>query len=148
ERILELVDHTTSQGQGILGPRKIDLEDGELVAAEPRDEIAAAYAGLQAVGHQFEQPVAGGMAKSVIDALEAIEVEEMQRKDVVAFRGTADLFVDTFRQQRPVGQSRQRIMVGDVVKMRLRPLVFSDVERGRQDVDDLALIVLERDLAR
>ena len=55
----------------------------ELVAAEAGDGVGRAQARLHALGHLGQQPVAGGVAEAVVDALEVVEVEE-QHGDAAA----------------------------------------------------------------
>ena len=52
-----------------------DLDDRELVAADARDRVGLAHAGLQALGAALDQQVAGGVAERVVDVLEAVEIE-------------------------------------------------------------------------
>jgi hypothetical protein len=47
----------------------------ELVAANPCKRLRRAEGSLQPVGHEFQQPVASGMTESIVDGLEAIEIE-------------------------------------------------------------------------
>ena len=60
-----------------------DAEHGELVAAEPRDQILLAHGAAQALGDLDQQPVAGLVAEAVVDDLEVVEVEE-EHGDAVA----------------------------------------------------------------
>ena len=58
--------------------RVVDLrqQHHELVAAEPRHDVAGTQALAQARGHLAQQHVAGLMPQRVVDDLEAIEVDE------------------------------------------------------------------------
>ena len=51
-------------------------EHGELVAAEPGDQVLLADGAAQALGDLDQQPVAGLVAEAVVDDLEVVEVEE------------------------------------------------------------------------
>ena len=55
-------------------------QHGELVAAEPRDGVAGAQAGLEPPRDRHQQLVARGVAEAVVDDLEAVEVEEERRR--------------------------------------------------------------------
>ena len=68
-------------GQRLGGRRLLAVgrDDGELVAAEPRQERAADRR-LQAPRHLAQQAVADGVAEHVVDLLEAVEVERHQRE--------------------------------------------------------------------
>jgi len=48
-------------------------DDGELVAAQPRDRVGLAGAAAQAVRHHLKELVADRMPERVVDALEAVE---------------------------------------------------------------------------
>src|SRR5690606_14561991 len=50
----------------------------ELVAAEPRDEVAGADAVGEAVRDELEEPVPDRVPEGVVDLLEAVQVEEEQ----------------------------------------------------------------------
>ena len=52
-----------------------DLDDGELVAAEPRDGVASRTPPASRCGDLADQLVAGRVAQRVVDLLEAVEVE-------------------------------------------------------------------------
>ena len=47
----------------------------ELVAALPAYRVGAAYAGLQALRHRFQQLIADGVAQRIVDVLESIEID-------------------------------------------------------------------------
>ena len=53
-----------------------DAEHGELVAAEPGDEVLLAHGARRRCGDLDQQPVAGLVAEAVVDDLEVVEVEE------------------------------------------------------------------------
>ena len=59
--------------------RHVAHEHGELVAAEPSDEILRTYGVAQLLSGQLEQVVAGRVAARVVDVLELVEVDEEQR---------------------------------------------------------------------
>ena len=54
-------------------------QDGELVAAEPRDRVAGPDRVGEALADRLEQRVAGRMTEAVVDGLEVVEVEEEHR---------------------------------------------------------------------
>ena len=56
------------------------LHDGEFVAAEAGHRVGAAHHALQALGHRAQQRVADRMAERIVDALEAVEIEEHDRE--------------------------------------------------------------------
>ena len=61
----------------------------ELVAAEARQRVAAPQRAAQPVGDLAQQPVAVVVAERVVDLLEAVEVDQQQRRDRLAARSAA-----------------------------------------------------------
>ena len=72
--------------------RRADAFDDhrELVAAQPRDRIHLAQESLEALRHDLEHPVAGGVSEGIVDLLEAVEVEEHQPDHGLLAFGAAD----------------------------------------------------------
>ena len=50
-----------------LGVAHVGLDDGELVAAQARHQIALAHAVEQALAHLLQERVADGMAERIVD---------------------------------------------------------------------------------
>ena len=65
---------------GILGVAHGILQHHELVAAEAGDDVGAAHGVAQPVGHHAQELVAAGMAQRIVDLLELVEVDEMDRE--------------------------------------------------------------------
>ena len=74
---------------GVLRRLEVLGDDGELVAAEPPDEIDLAHAFLQPRRDLREQRIAGGMAERVVDVLEAVEIEAEHRHQLAVPLGRA-----------------------------------------------------------
>jgi hypothetical protein len=87
------------------------LHDGEFIAAEPGHDVAVADRATQAIGHLFQQAVAGAVAIGIVDRLEAVEIEIMHGDQPV--RGD-DLGVglEMFAQRQAVGQGGQVVAAG------------------------------------
>ena len=51
-------------------------QDHEFIASLPADGVRAAYAGKQPLCHGLQQAVADGVTEGIVDALEAIQVQE------------------------------------------------------------------------
>src|SRR5207244_1518810 len=51
------------------------LDDRELVAAEPRHQVAVAHAAEQPLAHLLEKNIADRVPQRVVDSLEVIEIE-------------------------------------------------------------------------
>ena len=60
----------------VAGVRNAVEQNRELVAAQPRHHVGFANAMLQTTRHRNQQLIADRMAQTVVDVLEAIEVEE------------------------------------------------------------------------
>ena len=60
------------------------LKDRELVAAEPRDDIRIAHAAEQPFANLLQQQVSDSVPVSVVDRLEAVEVEPEHGEGFVA----------------------------------------------------------------
>ena len=81
-------------------------EHGELVTAEPRDRVDGAHAADQSSGDDLEQLVPLGVAEPVVDALEAVQVEEQHRQRGAAAPGAVHGLLDPVEEEGPVGQRR------------------------------------------
>ena len=53
-------------------------QQAEFVAAQARDGVGGAHAGLQQAGDVAQQPVAGAVTAGVVDHLELVEVDVQQ----------------------------------------------------------------------
>ena len=62
----------------------VGQQDGELVAAEARDDVLGAQHVPQAAGDGLQQLVADAVAEGVVDDLEVVEVEEETGQPVAA----------------------------------------------------------------
>ncbi len=92
-RLGEGIEEPPGGGHGSVDPRDVGQQQGELVAAEPGDGVLVAHAVTHPLRRLAEQLVAGGVAEAVIDALEAIEVDDHDRHRKVVAPGV---------RQRPV----------------------------------------------
>ena len=54
---------------------QVGNNDGEFVAAEPRDGVAGSHDRTQSLGEQLEQSVADVVTERIVDLLEMVEVE-------------------------------------------------------------------------
>ena len=104
------------------GEKRVELrtgerigQDAELVATEPIGARPPRHGGAQRRGEADEQGVAGGVAEAVVVFLEAVEVEDRQR------RGTAlvDEPRDVAHEPAAVAQAGQRIGHAEVLELAL-----------------------------
>ena len=57
-----------------------DLNDGEFVASQPRDEVGAVDALAEPHRHGFQQLVANHVSERIVDALEFVDVDIQYRQ--------------------------------------------------------------------
>src|SRR3989344_2984620 len=69
--------------------------------------------------HWMEHAVTERVAEGVIDDLEAVEIQKQDGKARVALAGPLDGSVHTLRQQQAVGQAREYVSVGHLLKAHL-----------------------------
>ena len=95
-------------------------DDGEFVAAEPRQHLTVVEDDAGATGDRLQQRVAGGVPEKIVDLLEAVEVEAEQRQAAAGRRGHRYLPVEPAVEAAAVGQAGQRIVLGEVVQIGFR----------------------------
>ena len=81
----------------------------ELVAAEPRGEVAGAHRGGDPVGDRHQHRVAGRVAVLVVDRLEVVEVEEQHRRLAAL---APQRLAEAAQELRPVAEPGERVRVG------------------------------------
>ena len=144
ERLAEAVDQAARQRARLVRAPDLGLQDRELVAAEPADRVGLAQAGVQPLGDRLEQQVAAGQTEGVVDALEAVEVEQQHRRHAVGAPRPGQRVVEAVVEQRAIGEPGQRVVAGLMAHPRLRRLELGDVERDRDHVGDPSGIVVQR----
>ncbi len=118
----------------VLRPVEAVEQHGELVAAEARDGVGRAHALAQALGDRDQQLVADRVAERVVDGLEVVDVDEQHGDGRI---GLGERLVDAVDEQRAVGQTRERVVVGLVLELVLELAQLPD--------GLLEAVVLERD---
>ena len=103
------LDDAGGERLGAVDVAHIGLDDGELVAAQARHEIALAHAAEQALADLLQEHVAHGMPERVVDGLEAIEVQAEDGKSLAAPQAQQRL-LQLLAEQRAVGEVRQHVM--------------------------------------
>ena len=78
-RLGQGVDDLLRQHDGAAGLVELGLDHRELVTTQARHRIGLAHDVDEVRGDRLEQRVAGRMPQGVVDLLEAVEVQEMQR---------------------------------------------------------------------
>ncbi len=101
-----------------------------MVCAQPRDARRITPRLDQALGHLLEERVAGLPSQGIVDRLEALQVEDQQREPVLLALGGVQELSEVFLEKRPVGESRELVVVGHIVELRR----FRDVLERERDV--------------
>ena len=119
------------------------LNDGEFVAAEPRDEIGRSDASLQRDGDRLQQFVADQMSERIVDALEFVDVE-VEHGELFAGGECGEFALQPVMEQGAVRQVGQRVVMRQMGDLRLGAPSLGDVLVGRHPaaigqrlVDDL-----------
>ena len=102
-------------------------EERELVAPDPRADIARPQARPQARADLAQHRIAGGMAVRVVDLLEIVEVDRHQRSRRA---GHADGLVEQFAETAAVDETRHRVVRSEIFRTR----------RGLNPVGDVAFV--------
>ncbi len=110
------------------------LNDGKLVAADPRNEIGLPHAALETGGHGFQQFIADVMSERVVDALEFVDVD-IEQRELFAPAGFPQLAFDLLAEQHPVRQVGQRVVMRQVRDLLVGAPAVGDVV---DDVDEVA----------
>jgi hypothetical protein len=122
-------------------------EDGELVAAQARHDVARAHVFLDAARRLDEELVAGAVAQAVVDQLEAVEVEIHHRELRARMRFAAlDRLGQAFVEAAAVGEVGERVVIGDVLQPAFRAAARRDVLH-LQDQARVALLVAGEETA-
>ena len=87
----------------------LDQHD-ELVAAEAADRVGLAQHAGDPRGDDAQQLVADRVAEGVVDALEAVEVDEHRRRLGAAAAGVGEHLLGAVHDQRAVGQAGERVV--------------------------------------
>ncbi len=78
DRLFQVIGDAQRDRGGGVGPHQMRRQHRELVPAQPRDQVVLAHRRLQPVADPDQHLVADGMAVDVVDALEAVEVQQQQ----------------------------------------------------------------------
>ena len=122
------VEQPLRQRQRSVGRADVFEQHREFVAAEARHQVARPHAVGQPACHLAQQQVAGDVAQTVVDELEAVEVEEHHREALrgigaAAFHGHAQALVEAVA----VRQVGQAVVIGHMVQRALGEPARSDV---------------------
>ena len=140
ERLQDLAGHRRRVRPG-LHPRQ---HDHELVAAEPRDDVALAHAAFEAARHLDQQAIADVMPEGVVDHLEAVHVDEHQRHLRAGPARLQQRLRQAALQVVAVVEAGQRVVTRQVVDARLGRLALADVGEAGDVVRHRAGLVADQ----
>ena len=132
--LTEDFEDPTGELDDVLDPLHVGLQDREFVAVQAGDHLGVADGRADPPGNGFQQFVAELVAEDVVHALEAIEIDDVQREDAIAAACARDLAAEPVAQERAIGKVGQRIVMGQMQEVALGPLAVGDVERGSEHV--------------
>src|SRR5439155_26145389 len=141
ERVLDAARHVLRVG------RTDDLLEqyGELVAPEPRHDIARPHARSQASRDLRQQAIAGRVVEVIVDRLELVGVDEQDGEPVIRIPPPARLGLrHALDQVSAVRQVGQRVVQRRVQQLLLDTLALGDIVGDRRGADDLAVRVEDR----
>ena len=127
-----LGDDALGQGGHLGEADRIDLDDGEFVRAETADDVVRPDRRAQPVGHAFDDGVAGFVTEGVVDILDPIEVDRMDRQQAVALVETGKRAAQPLGEMAAVGEAGQRVVIGEKLDMRIGLLLLAPAHEERQ----------------
>src|ERR1700733_4752924 len=110
---------------GLLPALDVGLNQYELVAAQSRQYVIAADDGLKAPGDDLQQKVPAIVAKSIVNFLEMVEVDEMHGEVAALLRRSREEDSHSVDQGGAICQASQHVMVGEETDAPLGVLLLS-----------------------
>jgi len=108
-------------------------DERELVTPEPRHRLPGPDHAEEPEGDRLEQIVPRLVPEAVVDDLEPVEVEEHDGETAAGSGRVGELQVEPVEEQRPIGESRERIVHGLVGERLGGGHLFRDVlHRGHE----------------
>ena len=114
------------------------LDHGELVTTEPGNYIASPCVLQQSLADDCQKFVADGMPVSVVDVLEAVQIEQVNMKRILAATA-AHVTAQAIVELAPVEQVGQGIVTGEMIELPLvgAPSDHAYGKRPREELFDL-----------
>ena len=131
ERLLDLADQPIAERRDRCHVLEAAHHDQELVATETGHEVARAHAPSDPIGDLAQHEVAGRVTVRVVDALEAVDVDEHHGALVGTVHQHA---LEVLEHREPVGEAGQCVVAGLMGELLLELLALRDVagEHGQQ----------------
>ena len=122
-----------------------DQDEAEAVAVEPGQGVLGLQQPSEPARDRQQNGIADRQADAVIDFLEAVDVDDEDRRPGRPFRlGAGDRGVEPVEEQFAVGQAGQIVVHGIVEQALLGGLDLGDVGQGADTADDLAVAAQHR----
>ena len=102
ERLRQLMLHALGDANRNIGIIETVEQDGELITAEPSRCVHWAQAALDAARDGDEQLIASGVAETVVDIFEAVEVKQHQRDGAAVASGGEECLRRAVLEESPV----------------------------------------------
>jgi hypothetical protein len=102
-------------------------QDRELVTAQPRHGVMRAHGSSDPHPRLAQHVVAGAVAKAVVEALEAVEVDEQHSDAAVSVATPPERVLEAVVEHRPVREAREVVVDGEVGELDLCALAVDGV---------------------
>ena len=111
---------------------RIRQQTGEFLAAEPAEQIARPYRRRNQVAERLEHAIAGLMPGRVVDLLEAIEIEQQQRRGPAIGDRPFEQRAAEIEERAAIGDPGQRIGERGFALRQFRPFLRHGDAQERQ----------------
>ncbi len=128
------LDDTAGQRLAVRRVTHVELEQGELVAAQPGEDIAAAQYRAEAFGGDAQHRVPGGMAEQIVHRLEAVEVDHQHGEGLVPLAARGDLQRQQVMEAAAIDQSRKGVVIGQALQARFGAQAIPLVAHRQHDL--------------
>jgi hypothetical protein len=122
---------------------RLGKEHGELVPADPRQEIRLTDAMSHRAGHALEKVVARLVAEGVVDVLEVVQVDHEHGAGGAVARHPLGLPGQLLLETAPVDEPGQEVVIGQVLEALRQLPAVGDVLNLGHDIEGLALSVAD-----
>ncbi len=129
----ERVEDATGQVLGLVGAVDPRRQDGELVAANTGQGVFSPDQAGQARSHCRERFIAPGVPETIVDGLEAVEVEKQERNRLAATPGAFQGVLQPVSEEQPVGKPGQGVIERLPLKLLFEKLAHGDIDEVAHD---------------
>ena len=119
KRLAQGTNEPPAQKLNFIVPDDVVLNNGELVTAQTVSNVVPANIGRNSAGDGPKQPVADGMAVRVIDPLESVQIDKVERDRGLAGSASNNRSLKILTQRQSVGKARKVVNSGDARQMTL-----------------------------